>query len=89
MFYISFFVFVFDFQLLFFNTIMQKVINGVGWRNDHHGLLPIVCDTVTLVFTLISYFAIVFSFFLISTDNWFSYYAIALSIVCLLSESYE
>jgi len=44
---------------------------------------------VTLVFTLISYFAIVFSFFLISTDNWFSYYAIALSIVCLLSESYE
>ena len=30
-------------------------------------------DTVTLVFTLISYCAIVFSFILISTDNWFPY----------------
>jgi len=38
-------------------------------------------DTVTLVFTLISYFAIVVSFILISTDNWFPYCAMAVTTV--------
>ena len=41
----------------------------------------ILRDTVPLLFTLISYFAIVFLFILISTDNWFSYCAMGLSIV--------
>jgi len=49
--------------------------------DERHGPLPILCDTVTLVFTLINYFAIVFSFILISTDNWFPYCAMAHSIV--------
>jgi len=37
--------------------------------------------TVTVVFTLIIYFAIVVSFILISTDNWFLFHAVAVSIV--------
>jgi len=54
----------------FFNTT-QKVINGVGWLDERHGPSPILCDTVTLVFTLFIYFTILFSFTLIFTDNWF------------------
>jgi len=38
-------------------------------------------DAVTLVFTLISYFAIVVSFILISTDNWFPFRAMGVSII--------
>ena len=34
----------FDHQLLFLNTC-QKVINGVGWPDDRHGLSPILYDT--------------------------------------------
>ena len=34
----------FDLQLLFLNTC-QKVINGVGWPDDCHGLSPILYDT--------------------------------------------
>ena len=42
--YIYLFVFVFDFQLLFFNTA-QRVINGVGWLDDRHGPSWILRDT--------------------------------------------
>jgi len=59
----------------------HKVINGVGWQDGHHGPSPILYDTVTLVFTLIRYFAIVVWFILTSTDNWFRYCAMAISIV--------
>ena len=34
----------FDLQLLFLNTC-QKVINGVGWLDERHGLSPILYDT--------------------------------------------
>jgi len=34
----------FDLQLLFLDTC-QKVINGVGWPDDRHGLSPILYDT--------------------------------------------
>jgi len=57
------------------------VINGVGWQDDHHGPSTFVHDTVTLVFTLMRYFAVVVSLILISTDNWFPYCAMAVSIV--------
>ena len=34
-------------QLLFLNTY-QKMINGVGWLDDRHGLSPILYDTAPL-----------------------------------------
>jgi len=34
-------------------------------------LQTLLCGTVTLMWTLISYFAIVFSLILITTNNWF------------------
>ena len=37
----------FDVQLLFLNTY-QKMINGVGWLDDRHGLSPILYDTAPL-----------------------------------------
>jgi len=64
-----------------FANTAHKVINGVGWQDDHHGPSPILYHTVALVFTLISYFATVVSFILISTDNWFPYCAMVVSIV--------
>jgi len=65
------FVFCIWFPTLDFLNTMQKVINGAGWLDDCHSSSPILCNTVTLVFTLFIYFAILFSFTLISTDNWF------------------
>ena len=61
----------FDLQLLFLNTC-QKVINGVGWPDDRHGLSPILYDTAPVLFTPISYYAIVFSFALIFANGWFT-----------------
>ena len=43
----SFSVFFSDLQLLFLNTC-QKVINGIGWPDDRHGLSPILYDTAPL-----------------------------------------
>ena len=37
----------FEAQLLFLN-IYQKMINGVGWLDDRHGLSPILYDTAPL-----------------------------------------
>ena len=37
----------FDVQLLFLNTY-QKMINGVVWLDDRHGLSPILYDTAPL-----------------------------------------
>ena len=37
----------FDVQLLFLNTY-QKMINGVGWLDDLHGLSPILYDAAPL-----------------------------------------
>ena len=37
----------FDVQLLFLNTC-QKMINGVGWLDDRHGLSVILYDTAPL-----------------------------------------
>ena len=58
-----------DVQLLFLNTC-QKMINGVGWLDDRHGLSPILYDTAPLFVTLINYCAIVFSFALIFANCW-------------------
>jgi len=44
---------------------------------------------VTILFTLISSFAIVLSFIRISTDNWYSLHDGFLHCFCLLVESYE
>jgi len=43
----------------FFNTT-QKLINGVSWLDGRYGPSPILCDTVTLMFILISYFSKLF-----------------------------
>jgi len=53
----------------FFNTA-ENVTKGVGWLDVRQGPSAILCARVPLVFTLISYFVIVFSFILISTDIW-------------------
>ena len=37
----------FDLQLLFLNTC-QKVINGVGWLDERHGLSPILYNTAPI-----------------------------------------
>ena len=50
MFYVHSFFFslcLFDVQLSFLNTC-QKVINGVGWLDDRHGLSPILHDITPL-----------------------------------------
>jgi len=67
------------------------VINRIGWLlDDHDGPSPIVYNTVTRVFALISCFAVVDSDILISTDNWLPYCAMAVSTVsCLIAESHE
>ena len=70
----------FDVQLVFLNTC-QKMINGVGWLDDRHGLSP----QRPSLFTLINYCAIVFSFALMFANGWLT----ALWCFCLLAESYE
>ena len=66
-----------------------KLEAKLGPSPDSHAPSPFLYDTVTLVFALISSFAIVFLFILISSD-WFPYYAVALSFVLrLTAESYE
>jgi len=45
------------------------------------GPIKILYDPVTLVLTLIRYVAIVVSFILISTDNWFPFCTMVVSIV--------
>jgi len=42
-----------------------------------HGPSPILCDTAPSVFTLISYYAIVFSFDLMFIGGWFTQCAMA------------
>ena len=58
---------------MFLNSY-QKMINGVGWLDDRHGLSPILYDTLQRpsLFTLINYCAIVFSFALMFANDWLS-----------------
>jgi len=67
MFYVCLFLYLIS-NYCCYNTT-QKVINGVRWIDDRHGPSPVVCDTVTLVFTLIRYFAIVFYLFWFLVSN--------------------
>jgi len=53
---------------LFLNTC-QKMINGVGWLDDRHGLSPNPIWHPSLS-TLINYCAIVFSFVLMFDNGW-------------------
>jgi len=76
----------FDFQLLFLNTF-QKVINGIVLLDDLHMLYQSCATRWHFVLKLISYFAIMFLFILMFTNNRFSYWAMAFYIdsVYLLS----
>lgn len=49
--------------------------------DDRHVPPPILWYAAIVVFALVSYFDVVFSFILISTDNYFPYCEMALSIV--------
>jgi len=78
----------FDVQLLFLNTC-QKVINGVGWLDDRHGLSPILYDTAPLfVYTdqLLCHCD-----YTCSNVRWWLVYCMRwlLWCFCLLAESYE
>ena len=78
----------FDLQLLFLNTC-QKVINGVGWPGDHHGLSPILYDTAPVfIYTdqLLCHCVFICSNF----RKWLFYcMRWLLWCFCLLAESYE
>ena len=62
-------LYLFDLQLLLFNTF-QKVINRVSWLDDRHGdgLSPILYDTVPLFVCTdqLQYYAIIVSTFICS-----------------------
>ena len=78
----------FDLQLLFHNTC-QKVMNGDGWPDDHHGLSPILYDTAPVfVYTeqLLCHCVFICSNFrkwLVYCMRWL------LWCFCLLAESHE
>jgi len=68
-----------------------NVINGGGLLDDHHGPSAILCDTVTLVFTLFRYFAngvFIYSDFrwhFVSLLRYGSQYCFCLVIVALVT----
>ena len=72
-----------------FNTY-QKVINGVGWRDDCHGPSPVLCDTVTLFVYIDQLFC--HCVFIFSNVLWQLVTFLhdgSLYCFCLLAESYE
>jgi len=58
-------------------------------RDDRNGLSPTLSDTVTIFVNIVNSLAIVLSFILIFTDNWFFFAWWFLYYSCLLTEQYE
>ena len=89
------FVFLFSFHYAYlisnccFSITWQKVINGVGWPDDRHGLSPILSDTAPLlVYTdqLLCHCILICS----NVRKWLVYcMRWLLWCFCLLAESYE
>jgi len=67
----------------FLNTC-QNVINGVGWPDDRHGFCQSCMTQRPSLFTLISYYAIVFSFALMFANMVGLLHAMALMVLLLV-----
>jgi len=74
-------------------SAFRNIFNWRGFKRWTENSYQIIRDLHSLkhhdVFALFSYFAIVFSFIIISTDNWFPYCAMALSIASVWVTWYD